>query len=76
MSYDIPDEIKYREKIVFWLDLRQLCYLCAFEPFAFLSPPSLHFLIFHCIRKFDNLRMRTNFSGNLSLFALLLKRRD
>jgi len=37
MSYDIPDEIKYREKIVFGLDLRQFGYLCAFGLLAFLS---------------------------------------
>jgi len=37
MSYDIPDEIKYREKIVFGLDLKQLCYLCVFGLLAFLS---------------------------------------
>ncbi|MCX6771316.1 MAG: ATP-binding protein [Candidatus Micrarchaeota archaeon] len=37
MSYDIPDEIKYREKIVFGLDLRQLCYFCVFTVLAFLS---------------------------------------
>lgn len=37
MSYDIPDEIKYREKIVFGLDLKQLCYLCVFVLLAFLS---------------------------------------
>ncbi|MCX6771682.1 MAG: ATP-binding protein [Candidatus Micrarchaeota archaeon] len=37
MSYDIPDEIKYREKIVFGLDLKQLCYLCLFGLLAFLS---------------------------------------
>jgi len=30
MSYDIPDEVKYREKIVFGLDLKQLGYLCLF----------------------------------------------
>lgn len=37
MSYDIPDEIQYREKIVFGLDLKQLCYFCFFGVFAFLS---------------------------------------
>ncbi|MFA5929339.1 MAG: DUF87 domain-containing protein [Candidatus Micrarchaeia archaeon] len=37
MSYDIPDEIKYREKIVFGLDLKQLCYFCVFTVLAFLS---------------------------------------
>jgi hypothetical protein len=26
MIYDIPDEVKYREKMVFGLDLKQLCY--------------------------------------------------
>ena len=37
MSYDIPDEVKYREKIVFGLDLKQLCYFCVFVVLAFLS---------------------------------------
>jgi len=37
MSYDIPDEIKYREKIVFGLDLGQLCYAALFAVLAFLS---------------------------------------
>ncbi|MCX6770782.1 MAG: ATP-binding protein [Candidatus Micrarchaeota archaeon] len=37
MSYDIPDEVKYREKIVFGLDLKQLCYFCVFTVLAFLS---------------------------------------
>jgi len=37
MSYDIPDEVKYREKIVFGLDLKQLCYFCVFAMLAFLS---------------------------------------
>ncbi|MEM2138173.1 MAG: hypothetical protein QW568_03740 [Candidatus Anstonellaceae archaeon] len=37
MSYDIPDEIKYREKIVFGLDLRQLGYACVFGLLAFFS---------------------------------------
>ncbi|MCX6771136.1 MAG: ATP-binding protein [Candidatus Micrarchaeota archaeon] len=36
-SYDIPDEVKYREKIVFGLDLKQLCYFCVFTVLAFLS---------------------------------------
>jgi len=37
MSYDIPDEVKYREKIVFGLDLKQLLYFCVFVLLAFLS---------------------------------------
>jgi len=37
MSYDIPDEIKYREKIVFGLDLGQLCYAALFAALALLS---------------------------------------
>ena len=37
MSYDIPDEVKYREKIVFGLDIRQLCYFCLFAMLAFFS---------------------------------------
>jgi len=37
VSYDIPDEIKYREKIVFGLDLKQLCYFSVFTVLAFLS---------------------------------------
>jgi len=37
MSYDIPDEIKYREKIVFGLDLKQLGYAIVFVLLAFFS---------------------------------------
>ena len=37
MSYDIPDEIKYREKIVFGLDFRQLTYAAAFGVLALVS---------------------------------------
>jgi len=37
VSYDIPDEIKYREKIVFGLDFRQLGYACVFGLLAFFS---------------------------------------
>lgn len=37
MGYDIPDEVKYREKIVFGMDLRQLCCFCLFALLAFLS---------------------------------------
>ena len=37
MSYDIPDEIKYKEKIVFNLDLKQLCYACGFGFLALMS---------------------------------------
>jgi len=37
VSYDIPDEVKYREKIVFGLDLRQLLYSCLFGILAYLS---------------------------------------
>ncbi len=37
MSYDIPDEIKYKEKIVFGLDFRQLGYASAFLALAVLA---------------------------------------
>jgi len=37
VSYDIPDEIKYREKIVFGLDFKQLSYAAAFGVLAFLA---------------------------------------
>lgn len=37
MSYDIPDEIKYKEKIAFGLTLKQFCYLCAFGLLAVFS---------------------------------------
>ncbi len=37
MSYDIPDEIKYKEKIVFNLDFKQLGYFCIFGLLAFFS---------------------------------------
>ena len=37
MSYDIPDEIKYKEKIVFGLGFKQLGYLCVFGLLAFFS---------------------------------------
>lgn len=37
MSYDIPDEIQYREKIVFGLDFKQLTYAAAFGVLALVS---------------------------------------
>ncbi len=37
MSYDIPDKIQYKEKIVFGLDFKQLGYACLFGIAAFLS---------------------------------------
>ena len=37
MSYDIPDEVKYREKIVFGLDVKQLGYLFLFGLLAVFS---------------------------------------
>gem|GEM_PF-665581 len=37
MSYDIPDKVKYRERIVFGLDVKQLCYFCVFVMLAFFS---------------------------------------
>ena len=37
MSYDIPDEMKYREKIVFRMDMKQLCYFCLFAMITFFS---------------------------------------
>ena len=37
MSYDIPDEIKYKEKIVFGLSFRQFAYACGFGLFALLA---------------------------------------
>ncbi|OIO24894.1 hypothetical protein AUJ14_05380 [Candidatus Micrarchaeota archaeon CG1_02_55_22] len=37
MSYDIPDEIRYREKIVFGLDFEQLCFACGFGVLAALA---------------------------------------
>lgn len=37
MSYDIPDEIKYKEKIVFGLDFKQFGYACGFGLIATLS---------------------------------------
>ncbi len=37
MSYDIPDEIKYKEKIVFGLDVKQMIYACGFLFLAFFS---------------------------------------
>jgi len=37
MSYDIPDKIQYKEKIVFGLDFKQLGYFCVFGVLAFLS---------------------------------------
>ena len=37
MSYDIPDKIQYKEKIVFGLDLKQLGYFCLFGLLAFFS---------------------------------------
>ncbi len=37
MTYDIPDEIRYKEKIVFNLDFKQLLYACVFGLLAFFS---------------------------------------
>jgi hypothetical protein len=37
VSYDIPDEVKYREKIVFGLDFRQLCHAFLFGVLAIFS---------------------------------------
>ena len=37
MAYDIPDEIKYREKIIANLDTRQLIYAALFGFLAFLA---------------------------------------
>ena len=37
MSYDIPDKIQYKEKIVFGLDVKQLMYFAVFGLLAFFS---------------------------------------